>query len=103
MVTVAAGDEVALYRAHRTVGAGSRAAGPEGHSWPRARELVQRHLLDLIKGLPARRRSRRHQVACDLGLAVNANAAVDQRSKVHPVACPAEGELDPLVHEAFAA
>src|SRR6185437_4849224 len=103
MVTVAAGDEVALYRAHRTVRAGRRAAGPEGHSRPGARELVQRHVVDLIEGLPARRRPGRHQVARDLGLAVNANAAADQRSKVHPMTGPAEGELDPLVHETFAA
>ena len=91
---VAAGDEVA--RELVLV-----AAVAVAHDGMAAVEVVHAHVLGLVDRDGAARRARVHQVARDLGLAVDDHALAGESVEVDAVAAAGPADLDAVVHEAL--
>ena len=65
-------------------------------------EAVEAHVLGLVDGLRAGRAARVHQVARDLGLAVDDDRLAHERVEVDPVPFAARCDLDAVMDEALA-
>jgi hypothetical protein len=95
MEAVAAGNEVALDLLYRSAMAVAHAAAVR-------LVLVQADIGRLVHRLPAGRGAPIHQVARDLGLAVDHHALADQILEIDPVPLPVETQFDAAVEQAFA-
>jgi len=91
--TVAAGDEIALDLLLNT-------AAAVAHAGAAMLDLVQAHIRGLIQRLSAGGQASIHEIARDLGLAVDDHALADQGLKVDAVPLTAEGNLDTVVGQA---
>ncbi len=91
---VAAGDEVALQLV-------AFAVLYPGQAWAGTGDVQRRHLLGLVDGLEPRGRAGLHQVAGDLGLAIDGDRLAGQGGEIDAVARAAEAEFDALMDQAF--
>src|SRR5271166_3767155 len=92
---VAPGDEIARDFARDAVAAVAQARPPGG-------DIVQAYPVGLVEGRHARSGARLHQVAGDLGLAVNGDGLAGQLAEIDALPPSAKADLDAVMNETLA-